>query len=197
MSRYTDFIAARITQDTDIPAPVAVALRSLAAMHAGPDECTGCGHTTHGGTTPAEACEQAHEIAAIWADHPDYPGEPAHRALLVQAEADGRLHVASYAPMAAADLVRQTTQGVYLTPHGRSLLPEGHPARKQVSPLVWDWGRDPYPHDEPEELLTKGDIRQYPAYYILGPGRERAEATRCPHDYCLTDSCPGCDADDE
>lgn len=196
MSRYTDFIADRLTQDTTIPPRVAVALRRISVMHAGPDECTGCGHNAYEETTPAEACEQAHEIAQIWADHPDYPGEPAHRALLVRAEPDGRLYVAGYAPMAAAGLVRQTTQGVYLTPRGRALLPEGHPAAGRVSVFTFDWGRDPYPHDEPE-ALTKDDVRRYPTYYILGPGRERAENTRCPHDYGLIDSCPGCDADDE
>ena len=50
----------------------------------------------------------------------------------------------------------------------------------------------------PPEILdrpiTPDDVRAFPEYFILGPGRERASATLCDHGYTLVDSCPGCDA---
>lgn len=195
MSRYTQFITARLAEDTTIPAPVATALRTLAATHSGPDECTGCGHTAYEETTPAEQCEQAHEIAAIWADHPDYPGRPAHRALLLNAADDGSVYRSGSEALVVTGLARRTPAGVYLTPRGRELLPADHKAAGRVSPLVFDWGRDPYPAPAPE-VPTVADVRAYPAYYILGPGRELAETVPCPHGYFLTDSCPGCAADE-
>jgi hypothetical protein len=45
--------------------------------------------------------------------------------------------------------------------------------------------------------IVKDDIRAYPDYFISGRGRRLASVTLCPHDYYLTDSCPGCDADQE
>lgn len=44
---------------------------------------------------------------------------------------------------------------------------------------------------------TVDDIRRWPDYFISGPGREVAGQTRCRHDYLLTSTCPGCDADYE
>jgi hypothetical protein len=44
--------------------------------------------------------------------------------------------------------------------------------------------------------ITKADIEAYPVYFIIGPGREIAERTKCGHGYLLTSSCPGCDAED-
>lgn len=45
--------------------------------------------------------------------------------------------------------------------------------------------------------LTPADIQAYPEYFINGRGRSIASTTLCAHDYYLTDSCPGCDADQE
>ena len=44
--------------------------------------------------------------------------------------------------------------------------------------------------------ITKADVSAYPVYFIIGPGCEIAERTECGHGYYLTDSCPGCDAED-
>lgn len=54
----------------------------------------------------------------------------------------------------------------------------------------------------PAELLAKdaptvADVKAWPDFFISGPGRRVASATPCPHDYQLTDSCPGCDYDEE
>jgi hypothetical protein len=61
--------------------------------------------------------------------------------------------------------------------------------------------QDPVPlcgaPDCPCGKLTPAIIREFPEYYIAGPGRERASETNCRHDYRLTDSCPGCDLDQE
>lgn len=61
---------------------------------------------------------------------------------------------------------------------------------------------DPEKHETPPEVVrqrtpTVWDVVRWPVYYIGGPGTEQAENTRCDHDYYLTDSCPGCDADKE
>lgn len=45
--------------------------------------------------------------------------------------------------------------------------------------------------------LTPADIKAYPVYFILGPGYDIASKTLCGHGYHLTDSCPGCDADED
>jgi hypothetical protein len=42
---------------------------------------------------------------------------------------------------------------------------------------------------------TVDDVRRWPEFFIAGPGREVASRTECRHDYLLTSSCPGCDAD--
>lgn len=42
---------------------------------------------------------------------------------------------------------------------------------------------------------TVDDVRRWPEFFIAGPGREVANRTECPHDYLLTSSCSGCDAD--
>lgn len=47
--------------------------------------------------------------------------------------------------------------------------------------------------DEPDV----DDVRANPRFFVYGPGRRVTAMTRCPHDYYLTDSCPGCDADQE
>lgn len=54
----------------------------------------------------------------------------------------------------------------------------------------------------PAELLAKdaptvADVTAWPEFFITGPGRAIAQVTRCHHNYCLTSSCPGCDADQE
>ena len=45
--------------------------------------------------------------------------------------------------------------------------------------------------------ITPADVKAYPLYFIVGHGRDIAGKTRCAHNYFLTDSCPGCDADGE
>lgn len=44
---------------------------------------------------------------------------------------------------------------------------------------------------------TAATVKAYPDYYIVGPGRKIADATLCSHGYRLTDSCPGCDYDQD
>jgi hypothetical protein len=57
---------------------------------------------------------------------------------------------------------------------------------------------DPTPPDEVlNRAPTVADVRRWPEHYISGPGRAVASKTHCPHRYYLTDSCPGCDADEE
>jgi len=52
----------------------------------------------------------------------------------------------------------------------------------------------------PPEVLNRqpipADVREFPVYFVWGPGRVRAAATLCPHGYTLVDSCPCCDADE-
>lgn len=57
----------------------------------------------------------------------------------------------------------------------------------------------PRPPDDvlAKDALTVADVRRWPDFFITGPGRRVAAATLCPHAYYLTDSCPGCDADEE
>lgn len=42
--------------------------------------------------------------------------------------------------------------------------------------------------------VTPRDARLYPGYYLAvdGPGRRAAQASKCEHDYYITDSCPCC-----
>lgn len=64
--------------------------------------------------------------------------------------------------------------------------------------LEWALGRDHLITPDPlPEVPTLADVTANPTYWISGPGRLVAEQTRCPHNYRLTDSCPGCDADAE
>ncbi|MFI6215658.1 hypothetical protein ACIBCD_27010 [Nocardia brasiliensis] len=54
----------------------------------------------------------------------------------------------------------------------------------------------------PADVLAKdapsiADVKAWPDFFISGPGRAVASRTHCPHDYYLTDSCPGCDADED
>jgi hypothetical protein len=44
---------------------------------------------------------------------------------------------------------------------------------------------------------TVADVKADPEYWVAGPGYEAASCTLCPHRYNLTDSCPGCDRDEE
>lgn len=48
-----------------------------------------------------------------------------------------------------------------------------------------------------KDAPTAIDVHAWPDFFISGPGRAIASQTACPHDYRLTDSCPGCDADRE
>lgn len=48
-----------------------------------------------------------------------------------------------------------------------------------------------------DHIPTPADVRDNPRYWISGPGLAIASQTACPHDYRLTDSCPGCDLDNE
>jgi hypothetical protein len=41
------------------------------------------------------------------------------------------------------------------------------------------------------------DVKAHPVYFIAGPGQDIASRTQCAHGYYLTDSCPGCDHDDD
>lgn len=59
-----------------------------------------------------------------------------------------------------------------------------------------EWGPVP-PGDVLTKLPTREVLRQWPDFYINGPGCHLAAATPCVHLYNLTDSCPGCDADQE
>ena len=38
-------------------------------------------------------------------------------------------------------------------------------------------------------------VREYPEFWISGPGAAVASRVRCRHDYFLTASCPGCDSE--
>jgi hypothetical protein len=49
--------------------------------------------------------------------------------------------------------------------------------------------RDPRATTVPTPLAVKRD----PGYWISGPGYARAQATDCPHQRRLTDTCPNCD----
>lgn len=60
----------------------------------------------------------------------------------------------------------------------------------------WRAGEDLGPDDRAELVPTVQDVRDDSWYWIAGPGADRASRTLCPHDYALTDSCPGCDADE-
>ncbi|ASR36600.1 hypothetical protein BAY61_18125 [Prauserella marina] len=53
------------------------------------------------------------------------------------------------------------------------------------------------PGDVLARAITRDDVRRYPTYFIWGPGRDIASRTDCGHGYYLTDSCPGCDADED
>lgn len=48
-----------------------------------------------------------------------------------------------------------------------------------------------------QDVPTVADVQRWPRFFIGGPGQKIAERVRCPHDYALTSSCPGCDADQE
>ena len=62
----------------------------------------------------------------------------------------------------------------------------------------WERGaNDPPPAEVLTRPLTPSDVRNWPHYFIGGPGTDLAHGTACPHGYRLTDSCPGCDADQE
>lgn len=61
----------------------------------------------------------------------------------------------------------------------------------------WRAGEDLGPDERAGLTPTLQDVKDDSAYWIAGPGNERASRTRCPHDYNLTDSCPGCDADED
>ena len=62
----------------------------------------------------------------------------------------------------------------------------------------WERGADnPRPSEVLTRPLTPADVRNWPDYFIGGHGTDAAHSTRCPHAYRLTDSCPGCDADQE
>ena len=47
------------------------------------------------------------------------------------------------------------------------------------------------------EVPTRDDVRADPAYWIAGAGYYAARRAECAHGYRLTDSCPGCDAEDD
>lgn len=53
------------------------------------------------------------------------------------------------------------------------------------------------PADVLARPITAADVKAYPDYFIIGAGRDIASHTLCDHGYYLTDSCPGCDADDD
>lgn len=44
---------------------------------------------------------------------------------------------------------------------------------------------------------TRELVSECPEFWIAGSGRLAAQRVRCPHECFLTDSCPGCDADEE
>lgn len=82
----------------------------------------------------------------------------------------------------------------------RELVPQGAPIPARGSairgPLRYTWGAVP-----PLEVLTRvpsrDAVREFPDFYLAGPGRALAEVVPCLHLYNLTDSCPGCDHDEE
>ncbi|GAA2046721.1 hypothetical protein [Nocardiopsis rhodophaea] len=118
------------------------------------------------------------------------PDNQATRDTAATADRYGRLaDNAPTAPLVRHGFARHRPDGgLYLTPSGRALLDDHHPARYPH----FNWATDPYPDPAPTRI-TKADVDRYPAYYICGPGRELADNTDCPHGYRLTDSCPCCD----
>lgn len=62
------------------------------------------------------------------------------------------------------------------------------------------WFLDAYGPLPPVEIFQRGltrlDAKRYPDY-LYGPGYTILCKTECRHHYHLTDSCPGCDADEE
>jgi hypothetical protein len=77
---------------------------------------------------------------------------------------------------------------------GGSMIPSRGSATRGA--LRYEWGPVP-----PLELLGRvpdnWTVKSYPDFYIVGPGRALAELVPCAHLYNLTDSCPGCDHDEE
>lgn len=53
----------------------------------------------------------------------------------------------------------------------------------------------------PADIATADPTAQtvilFPDYYLHGPGQTFARATLCDHGYRLTDTCPGCDHDQD
>lgn len=62
------------------------------------------------------------------------------------------------------------------------------------------WFLDAFGPLPPVEIFERGlnklDAHRYP-HYLYGPAYSILNATRCRHEYYLTASCPGCDADEE
>lgn len=67
-------------------------------------------------------------------------------------------------------------------------------------PMAEHWFLDAYSPLPPAEIFERGlnklDAHRY-SNYLYGPGYSILSATKCRHEYYLTDSCPGCDADEE
>lgn len=64
---------------------------------------------------------------------------------------------------------------------------------------MWSKRRHEWAPVPPADVLTKlptvDVVREWPDFYIAGPGQALASAMPCPHAYHLTDSCPNCDAE--
>jgi hypothetical protein len=57
--------------------------------------------------------------------------------------------------------------------------------------LVRQWHVSAEPAITPTPLM----VAMYPDFWVAGPGHEVASRVQCGHEYNLTDSCPGCDAE--
>lgn len=68
---------------------------------------------------------------------------------------------------------------------------------KTTKTMRYAWGAVPPKVGDLTELPTRASVKAWPEWFISGPGGHVAEAMPCPHQYYLTDSCPGCDADED
>lgn len=96
--------------------------------------------------------------------------------------------------------VAGTPGGQVMTDHGA--VPgcvRGTCTHARLAHDVWDVA-DPVPRCGADGCgcgqLTRAIVRDFPGYYLTGPGRARASEIQCEHKYKLTDPCPSCAADE-
>lgn len=75
-----------------------------------------------------------------------------------------------------------------------------HSGEFSINGMRESWFLDAFGPLPPVEIFERGlnklDAKRY-THYLYGPAYSILSATRCRHEYYLTDSCPGCDADEE